>query len=411
MTSSARHVESDAATLVLERGDKVPRHILPAIVVAQFAATALWFATNAVIGDLVRAGVLAADALGTLSSAVQLGFIAGTLSFAVALIADRYSPRRVFLACALAGAIANGLAVFVADSLAGLAATRFMTGFFLAGVYPVGMKIASGWYRQGLGAALGFMVGALVLGTGAPHLLRAWGADWPWQQVVLSLSVVAVCGGVLLSALVPDGPHLVRARHLQWRALAVIWRDPKVRASAFGYFGHMWELYAVLVIVPVLIARYLHTDYTPGVALLSGVVICAGAIGCMVGGVLAKRFGSAPVAMSQLAVSGLCCLLVPWMLEASPIVTGIWLLVWGITVSGDSPQFSALTAINAPRELVGSVLTLVNCIGFAISVVTIEAVTRLSASLPLASVLPWLAVGPLVGLVAMRPLLRIAGKA
>ena len=168
-----------------------PGHILPVIVASQFAGTSLWFAGNAVLGDLQRQWGLAAGALADVTSAVQLGFIGGTLLFAFLAVSDRFSPRLVFLACSLLGSLAN-LAVLAANGgFELLLACRFLTGFFLAGIYPVGMKIASGWYRSGLGNALGFLVGALVLGTAFPHLLKALGQDWPWQAVLAGVSVLA----------------------------------------------------------------------------------------------------------------------------------------------------------------------------------------------------------------------------
>jgi MFS transporter, DHA1 family, inner membrane transport protein len=383
----------------------IPRRILPAIVVSQLAGASLWFAVNAVLPDLQRQWGLGDAALGGLTSAIQLGFICGTLAFAMLAIADRFSPRRVFLACAVIGALCNVAAVALPPGLAALLVLRFLTGFFLAGIYPVGMKIASGWYRQQLGAALGFLVGALVLGTALPHALRAWGGNWPWQQVMIVVSCIAIAGGMTMFAAVPDGPYLAKGANLDPRALAVIWRDPRVRASALGYFGHMWELYAFIVVVPAIIARHLHTGMTPGVSALSFVVIGAGAFGCVIGGLLAGRLGSANVAGAQLAASGACCLVAPWMPGAPWWVFLIWMLVWGITVSGDSPQFSTLTARNSPAALVGSVLTFVNCIGFSITIVSIELIAGLSARRPLEMLLPVLAVGPILGLLALRPLL------
>jgi MFS transporter, DHA1 family, inner membrane transport protein len=383
----------------------IPRRILPVIVVSQLAGASLWFAVNAVLPDLQRQWGFGDAALGWLTSAIQFGFICGTLAFAMLAIADRFSPRRVFLACAIAGALCNAAAVTLPPGLSALLVLRFLTGFFLAGIYPVGMKIASGWYRQQLGAALGFLVGALVLGTALPHALRAWGGNWPWQQVMIVVSCIAVAGGIAMFAAVPDGPHIARGAKVDPRALAVIWRNPKVRASALGYFGHMWELYAFIVVVPAIIGRHLHTGITPGVSALSFVVIGAGAFGCVIGGLLAARLGSANVAAAQLAASGICCLAAPWMPDASWWVFLTWMLVWGTTVSGDSPQFSTLTARNSPKALVGSVLTFVNCIGFSITIASIEAITGLSAHWPLEKVLPMLAVGPILGLFALRSLL------
>jgi DHA1 family inner membrane transport protein len=379
-----------------------PRHLLPVIVLAQFAGTSLWFAVNAVMPDLQAAWQLPSSAVGTLTSAVQLGFIAGTLAFALLGVADRFSPRWVFLACAAAGALANALGALVAPGFESLLLLRFATGFFLAGIYPVGMKIAASWYPQGLGAALGWLIGALVLGTASPHLLRAWGMSWPWQSVMLVVSAVALGGGVLLAASVPDGPHLPRSNGLRWQALGAIWRDAKLRASVFGYFGHMWELYTLWVLVPAIVGLRLQAA---AASLASFAVIALGMVGCVAGGLLVRRFGSARVAGAQLAASGLCCLAAPAMLHAPAPVFALWLGVWGVSVAGDSPQFSALTALNAPRDAVGSLLTFVNSLGFAISIVSIQLFAWLAQSAPLDSLLPWLALGPLLGLWMLRPLL------
>lgn len=378
-----------------------PARILPVIVLSQFAGTSLWFAVNAVMPDLQRAWSLQASAVGTLTSAVQFGFIAGTLVFALLAVADRWPARWVFLVCALLGAACNVVGAWGADSVQTLALLRFLTGFFLAGIYPVGMKIAASWYPQGLGAALGWLVGALVLGTASPHLLRALGTSWPWQGVMAAVSLLAVAGGLAMALLVPDGPHLPRAARLRWQALASIWHDRNVRASAFGYFGHMWELYTLWVLVPAIVGTRLAG--TP-VSLAAFGVIALGMLGCVAGGLLARRYGSARVAAVQLATSGICCVLAPLMLQAPDACFAAWLALWGITVVGDSPQFSTLTASNAPREAVGSVLTLVNCLGFAVSIGSILLFSALAARWPLAWVLPGLALGPVLGLAMLKPL-------
>ena len=264
-----------------------PKRILPAIVLSQLAGTSLWFAINAVMPDLQRDWQLPAAAVGALTSAVQAGFIAGTLVFALLTVADRFSPRWLFLLCALAGAACNSAGALLDGQYEALVALRFATGFFLAGIYPVGMKIAAGWYTRGLGAALGLLVGALVLGTAAPHGLRALGTDWPWQTVMWTVSAVAAAGGVLMVALVPDSPFMPRAARIRPQALAVIWTDRRVRASAFGYFGHMWELYAFWVLVPLIVSSRLASTQ---VAAASFAVIGAGAVGCVLGGLVVRRF-------------------------------------------------------------------------------------------------------------------------
>jgi len=380
------------------------------IVLSQFAGGSLWFAGNAVLGDLQLALGLPDAALGYITSAVQLGFIAGTLVFAFFAVADIVSPRRVFFVCALAGAAANAASYALAEGLASLLALRFATGFFLAGVYPVGMKIAAGWYRSDLGNALGFLVGALVLGTAFPHLLKGLGQAWSAQSVMLGVSALAAAGGVAMYALVPDGPHLTKGARFDPRALAVIFRDARFRASAFGYFGHMWELYAFWAFVPLVLAAHAAAQGQAGLAvpLWAFAVIAAGSLGCVGGGLVSLRAGSAPVAFAQLAASGICCVVSPFMFHAPTPVFLAFLLFWGTVVVGDSPQFSALNAANAPRGLVGSALTIANCIGFAITIGSIELLN--AAAGPLGA--PWLFVllapGPLLGLISLLPLLRAA---
>jgi MFS family permease len=381
-----------------------PRRVLPALVLAQFLGTSPWFAVNAVMPDLQREFGWPAEAVGTLTSAVQLGFVLGTLVFALLAISDRFAPRRLFLLCALCGAGCTVAAALTASSFGALIFWRALTGFMLAGIYPVGMKLAAQWFPRGLGAAMGLLIGALILGSALPHALRALSAGWPWASVFGGVAFASASAGVLLMWLVPEPPVAhVRAPGLNLRALAVLVTDPKVRASVFGYFGHMWELYTMWVLVPAVLATRLSG------AAISWAAFCvlgAGAIGCAAGGWLALRVGSARIAGSQLAISGMCCAAAPWMLEAKSALFFGWLLLWGITVAGDSPQFSALTAMNAPRDAVGSVLTLTNSIGFAISIASILLFVALARTVPLAQLLPWLGVGPLLGLIALRPMLR-----
>jgi MFS family permease len=383
---------------------QTPRHVLPIIVLAQFAGTSLWFAVNAVMPDLqIQMGWPASD-VGRLTSALQLGFIAGTLVFAVLAIADRFSSRRVFLLCSLAGSLCTLGALAHVDDFLALLMWRATTGFFLAGIYPVGMKIASQWFPKGLGVALGWLVGALVLGSASAHGIRALSSQLPWSTVMLSVAGLAAAGGLMLYVLIPEPPQKsMQVKQLQWQALASLWTDWRVRSSVLGYFGHMWELYTLWVLAPLILAtRFEGTQLS--IAAFS--VIGVGALGCILGGLGAKRWGSAKVATLQLGMSGLCCLLAPWLMSASLEWMMAWLLIWGVTVAGDSPQFSTLTASNAPPHAVGSVLTLTNCIGFGISIVSIELFTSLATWHDLSTLLPWLGLGPLLGIWAMRPLLK-----
>ncbi len=390
---------------------KAPRHVLPVIVLAQLLGTSPWFAVNAVMPDLQRVAGWETQAVGTLSAALQLGFVAGTLLFALLAVADRYSARWVFFTCACGAALCTLAASAAAASLPALMFWRALTGLCLAGIYPLGMKLAAQWFPQGLGAALGWLVGALVLGSASSHALRAWGVDLASgggsaaSMVFWTIAALCTVAGLMVLVLVPEPPQrrAAAAPGLRLNALASLWYDRRLRASAGGYFGHMWELYTMWVLVPVVLATRLAD--TVAVSWAAFLVLAAGALGCIGGGLLARQLGGARVAAAQLLISGLCCLSAPWMLQAPVPVFMAWLLLWGITVAGDSPQFSALTASFAPPAAVGSVLTLVNSIGFAISAFSVEVFVRASAALALEQLLPWLALGPALGLWLLRPLL------
>jgi predicted MFS family arabinose efflux permease len=381
---------------------KRPRRILPVIVISQFAGTSLWFAGNAVLADLQASWGLGPEALGYSTSSVQFGFIAGTLAFSILTISDRFPPRVVFFVCALLGALSNLMIYVAGGGLASLMLLRFATGFFLAGIYPVGMKIAASWYERGLGEALGFLVGAVVMGTAFPHLLKAIGVALPWGAVVVTVSAVSALGGVLLLLLVPGGPHLKGAAKFDARAAFGVFRSGDLRASALGYFGHMWELYTVWAFVPVVLAAHAsRSSIEINVSLWSFVVIGAGALGCALGGVASNRFGSARVAAYQLAASGLCCLLSPLLYGMPVWVFLAFLAFWGVVIVGDSPQYSALTAVTAPPQLVGSALTLVTSIGFLLTIPSIQLINWLFQIMPEQYVFLALVPGPILGLIAL----------
>lgn len=385
-----------------------PRRILPVIVLSQFLGTSLWFASNAVLPELERSFGLSGDFTGLTTSAVQLGFILGTFFFSLFSLPDRVSPRRLFAACSFTGALCTLALLASTGGLPALLSLRFVTGLALAGIYPVGMKIAAGWYQQGLGSALGMLVGALVLGTSFPHLLRSTGANIPWQIVLLTVSGGAILGGVLMAGLVGDGPYAARAAKFEIDSLRSIFHSRELRSAAFGYFGHMWELYAFYAFIPFILGAYRSAGAAPNLdaPFWSFAVIAGGAAGCVGGGFASRRWGSARVAWVQLLVSGACCFLSPLFFRLPVALFLSAMVVWGIAVVGDSPQFSALTARFAPPRLVGSALTIVTSIGFAITIVSIEALSYLSRQVPPAYLLAFLAPGPVAGLMCLRYLAR-----
>ena len=386
-----------------------PALLLPLIIVSQFAGTSLWFVGNAILPDLQRQLNLNSHAISQVTAAVQIGFITGTLFFAVFSIADRFSAPNVFFACTCFAAAANILLVWLAREVYMVYLLRFATGFFLAGIYPVGMKIAADWYEKGLGKALGYLVGALVLGTAFPHLLKAGYLNLPWQKVLLFTSVFAVVGGLLVKFFVGDGPYRKQGAEFHPKALVHVFRSKAFRSAAFGYFGHMWELYTFWAFLPVLLQLYAAKhNISVGISMLSFVIIAAGSASCVLGGYVSQTIGSARVAWYALLCSGVCCVLAPFMLLASLPVFIIFLVVWSLAVIADSPQFSALVAMNAPAQHKGTALTFVTSVGFFITVVSMfvfdQVLHRINAN---AFII--LAIGPLLGLISLRFILQRNG--
>lgn len=382
----------------------VPLRILPVIVFSQFCCTSLWFAGNAVMSDLAHQLALDSSALGYLTSSVQFGFIVGTLAFAMLTIADRFSPSKVFLVSALLGALANVGILVEGSGLTSLLLFRFLTGFFLAGIYPVGMKIAADYYDKGLGKSLGYLVGALVLGTAFPHLLKSFTGSLPWTFVLISTSGLAALGGLLMVTLVPDGPHRQAAQKVDLSAFFKVFKNRSFRAAAFGYFGHMWELYAFWAFVPIILNTYMeiHPNSNLNVPLLSFLIIGVGSLACIVGGYISIRKGPRQVALVSIIASGACCLVSPFAFAWSLPIFIAFLLFWGMTVIADSPQFSTLVAMNAPAESKGTALTIVNCIGFSITIVSIQLLSSLQQEMnPIYSLL-LLGIGPLLGVLSAR---------
>jgi predicted MFS family arabinose efflux permease len=273
------------------------------------------------------------------------------------------------------------------------------------------MKIAADWYGKDLGRAMGYLVGALVLGKSFPYLLKGISFELPWKEFLFWISLISLIGGLLLWLLLPDKALPSQRNQFSVKALTVLFKLPELRAAAFGYFGHMWELYTFWTFLPAIwkIYAHFHPEYYINVPMLTFGTIAVGFLGCWGGGVLSLKFGSGKIALIQLSISGLCCLILPFSVDSSLVIFSLLMLVWGITVVGDSPQFSTLVSRFALPERRGSIITLVTSIGFAITIVSIQLIDYLLSKFPSNLAVFWvLCLGSLVGLWASKK--RIWGE-
>ncbi len=377
------------------------------IALAQVAALALWFSVTAVAPDLAAQVKLAPSQIALLALAVQLGFVAGGLASATLGLADRMDPRRLFAIGAGIGAAANALFLVVDPHGLIAAASRFVVGAALALVYPVGMKLAAGWATKGdAGLLVGILVGALTLGSAAPHGF-AWAGGVDWRAGVIAASASAVVAAILIQ-FARLGPRHAPAAKFNPRAALDIVRDRGVRLATLGYLGHMWELYAGWTWIGALMAASFeactHHASTRAGKLAAFAVVAIGAVGCVVAGWLADRVGRTTVTMAAMAASALACLAFGVVFGLSPVWIVIVGLVWGVTVIADSAQFSASIAEMAPPGEVGTLLTVQTALGFALTAVSIRLLPMWTDWVGWRWAFAPLAIGPALGVLAMARL-------
>jgi MFS family permease len=382
--------------------------ILIRVSIAELLCMALWFGVSSVTPALRTEWNLSDAAASWMTIAVQLGFVAGTLISAILNLSDLIPTRRLFAASAILGAATNALLAAASESPSSAIPLRFLTGMFLAGIYPPGMRILATWFRRERGLALGVLVGSLTLGKASPYLVNALGSD-SWRVNVGVASLSSVLGGAIVFFLVREGPLAPARARFDPAQVVKIFRERGVRLANYGYYGHMWELYAMWTWLPLMLRASFAESGQPGWLAEAGafIVIGAGAAGCVAAGLLADRIGRTIVTSVAMIVSGGCCLIIGLFYGGPPIVLLIIAAVWGATVVADSAQFSACVTELGKPEYMGTALTLQTSVGFLLTTISIAIIP------PLVDLLGWewafviLAPGPLFGVVSMMRLRRL----
>jgi MFS family permease len=380
------------------------------IVVCQIAAMALWFSASAAVPSLLDSGQLSTDAAAALTSAVQIGFVVGTLASAACGLADRFDSRVLFSAAALLGALFNGALLLSGFDHPAAPVLRFATGVCMAGVYPVGMKLAAGWSTGNMGLLMGALVGAVTLGSAMPHLFYAFvSIGWEMPVALASGCAIAAAAAIHLVAL---GPKHAKAISFHWTDLKALLRNKPILLAQGGYLGHMWELYAMWAwlgsfLMWALPASGLEIKLGHAtISLVTFLVMAAGAIGCLLAGLLADRIGRTLTTIGALVLSGGCALLIGFSVDAGPVVVIVIAAIWGMTVVADSAQFSAAMAELAEPRLIGTVLTLQTSLGFLLTAGSIWLIGHMADAVGWRYAFIVLAIGPLLGALSMMMLRR-----
>jgi MFS family permease len=380
------------------------------IVVCQIAAMALWFSASAAVPSLLDSGQLSTDAAAALTSAVQIGFVVGTLASAACGLADRFDSRVLFSAAALLGALFNGALLLSGFDHPAAPMLRFATGLCMAGVYPVGMKLAAGWSTGNMGLLMGALVGAVTLGSAMPHLFYAFvSVGWEIPVALASGCAIAAAAAIHFVAL---GPKHAKSISFHWTDLKALMRNKPILLAQGGYLGHMWELYAMWAWLGSFLMWALpasgleiqlgHTT----ISLVTFLVMAAGAIGCLLAGLLADRIGRTLTTIGALVLSGGCALLIGFSVDAGPVVVIVIAAIWGMTVVADSAQFSAAMAELAEPRLIGTVLTLQTSLGFLLTAGSIWLIGHMADTVGWRYAFIVLAIGPLLGALSMMMLRR-----
>ena len=373
----------------------------------------VWFSASAVLPALTIAWGLDESGRAWVTMSVQIGFVVGALGSTILNLADRIPARQLFAVSSLLAAISNALIPALATGLELTLPLRFLTGMFLAGVYPVGMKIMATWTKEDRGLGIGLLVGALTVGNASPHLLNALGGIDDWRLAMYAAAASAALGGLIAILFVAEGPYRTPAPRFNWKYIGEILRERNVMLANLGYLGHMWELFAMWTWIQIFLLASFERAGVDAVwaSVTTFGTIAVGGIGSLVAGQLADKWGRTTLTIASLVISGACTILVGFFFQANPILLAALCLIWGFAIVADSAQFSACVSELCQKEYTGTALTLQTSLGFLLTLVTIRLIPTAERLVGWEGAFAFLALGPIVGVAAMYALRRSPGAA